>query len=183
MEFQNTLYFKHEGKEYTEAVLKAVNDFYENCGIDTVIVASTTGRTALKAGQLLNNNIRIIAVPFQSDRQAKWGAPIDEIIEECKKMNIEFLPDDPKVSFIDKEKSDVVNAWRVVSRGFKVAIQCASMCVDTGLIPEGKTVIALGGRVQGADTAIVLEAYSFENMLKSNVLSIIALPKKKLARD
>ena len=179
MDLQNTLYFEQEGKEYTEATLEAVNNFIERSNVDTVVIASTTGQTALRAGQILNGNIRIIAVPFQSDRQAKWGAPSEKTVQECKKLNVEFLPEEPKVSFIDKERPDVVNAWRVLSRGFKVAVQCASMCVDTGLISEGKKVIALGGRVHGADTAVVLETYGFENILKSNVINIIALPKKK----
>jgi len=173
-----TVYFEIEGESNTSNTLEAVKKALARVKVDAVIVASTTGETAAKAGEVLGNSIRIIGVPFQSDRQTKWGAPTTENVSKCKELGVELLPDEPKVLFIDSERPDIVNAWRVVSRGFKVALQCASMCVDTGLIPEGSTVIALGGRIRGADTAIVAEIYGYDKILKSSIKEIIALPKK-----
>ncbi len=179
MKTESTLYFEKEGKDNTSATLEAVAKAAKRLGIDTVVVASTTGSTAVKAGEILGNSIRIIGVPFQSDRQAKWGAPTPDNISGCKELGVELLPDEPEVRFIDSERPDIVNAWRILSRGFKVAMQCASMCVDTGMIKEGSAVIALGGRVQGVDTAIAVEIYGYEKILTSNVIEIIALPQKR----
>lgn len=179
MKTAETTYYEIEGSANTICTLKKVKDVIKRLQINTVIVASTTGATAVKAGEIIGKNVRIISVPLQLEQQAIWGAPTADNLQKCKELGIEFIPNNPKVMFIDTEKPDIANAWRVISRGFKVALQCASMCVDAGLIQEGSTVIALGGRINGADTAIVVEIFGYNNILKSNILEIIALPQQK----
>jgi len=179
MKTVETRYYESEGSDNTICTLEIVKNAIERLQINTVIVASTTCSTAVKAGEVIGKTARIIGVPFQSDRQLKWGAPTEDNILKCKKLGVELLPDEPKVAFVDAERPDIVNGWRVVSRGFKVALQCASMCVDTGLIKEGSTVIALGGRISGADTAIVVQIFGFEHILKSNIIEILTLPQLK----
>jgi len=175
-----TVYFEIEGEVNISNTFESVKRALSRIKVDAVIVASTTGETAVKAGEALQGKaIRIIGVPFQSNRQAKWGAPAPNNISRCKELGVELIPDEPQVKFIDSERPDIVNAWRVVSSGFKVALQCASMCVDTGMIKEGSLVIALGGRVQGIDTAVAVEIYGYDKILKSKIIEIIALPQKR----
>ncbi len=179
MKTLETVYYEIEGSANTICTLEIVKNAIGRLQTSTVIVPSTTGATAVKAGEIIGQTARIIGVPFQSDRQAKWGAPTADNILKCRELGVELIPNEPKVIFIDAERPDIVNAWRTVSRGFKVALQCASMCVDTGLIKEGSTVIALGGRISGADTAIVVEIFGYENILKSNIIEILTLPQQK----
>jgi len=49
------------------------------------------------------------------------------------------------------------------------------MCVDTGLIPEGATVLSCGGTSEGADAAVLMTAFGFENAQKNRIHEIIAM--------
>ncbi|MCP4177995.1 MAG: hypothetical protein GY756_09530 [bacterium] len=180
---KNTLYFNNGGVEQSIPTLEAVRKWLPIIKPEAVIVSSTTGETALKAGETLkNDNIRLIAVTFQKNLWPKWGSPDKTYLSEAKKLGVEFLPNEPIVSFLDSERSDIVNAWRTISSGFKVAIQVASMCVDTGMINPGANIIALGGTVHGSDTAITAEIYGYEDILKTNITGIIAMPTAKRVR-
>ena len=59
-----------------------------------------------------------------------------------------------------------------------MALQVASMCVDTGLLEDGAFVIALGGTERGADTAVAVQTRGYADILKSNVTEIIAMPSE-----
>jgi uncharacterized protein len=180
MKTQNITYFENAGSHNTIDTLKAVKNRANSLKPEAIIIASTTGATALKAAEILNTTeIDIIAVPFQKNLWSKWGSPKEEFAGKAKIMGVKFIPNKPEVVLIDRERADIVNAWRVLSTGCKVAIQCAAMAVDTGLVKEGAKVISIGGRVTGADTAIVLHAYSTENVLKSKVNEIITMPSNK----
>ncbi|HJO92808.1 MAG TPA: hypothetical protein QF753_05375 [Victivallales bacterium] len=174
------LYFKDGGVQHTISTLEAVKKWLPIIKPEAVIVSSTTGESALKAGQILGKeDVRIIAVSFQENLWSKWGAPNNNFVQESKKLGVEFIPAKPVVSLLDAEHPDIVNAWRTISSGFKVALQVASMCVDTNLIESGARIIALGGTVHGSDTAVAAEIYGYKDILKTNVNCILAMPSAK----
>ncbi|HIJ72888.1 MAG TPA: hypothetical protein HPP83_02195 [Candidatus Hydrogenedentes bacterium] len=176
-----TLYFEKGGREHSQAALSAMKERAEamDPAPEAIVVTSTTGDTALKAAQAFKGTgRRIIAVPFQKHLWAAYAGLNPEHRAACAELGVEFLPDEPRVPLVDEERPDIVNAWRVVSQGFKVALQAASMCVDTGLVEDGAVVMAAGGTSSGADTAIVVQTRGHADILRSNVLEIIAMPKR-----
>ncbi|HIJ66335.1 MAG TPA: hypothetical protein HPP77_10335, partial [Candidatus Hydrogenedentes bacterium] len=135
-----TLYFEKGGREHSQAALSAMKERAEamDPAPEAIVVTSTTGDTALKAAQAFKGTgRRIIAVPFQKHLWAAYAGLNPEHRAACAELGVEFLPDEPRVPLVDEERPDIVNAWRVVSQGFKVALQAASMCVDTGLVEDG----------------------------------------------
>jgi len=173
-----TLYFEEGGQQQTEATLEAARQRALEVKPEAVIVTSTSGKTALKAAAIFEGTgMRLIAAPFQKHLWEQYAAPDPEMAAQCRQMRVEFLPDEPAVPLLDTERPDIVNAWRAVSHGFKVALQVASMCVDTGLLPDGAEVIAIGGSGTGADTAILVETHGYDQVLSSNVKEIIAMPR------
>jgi len=177
----STLYFEKGGREHSEDVLKAMEE--RACAMDprpeAIVVTSTSGETALKAAEVFQGKgFRIIAAPFQKHLWDQFRGPAPELVAKCKELGVEFLPDQPAIPLVDEERPDIVGAWRVVSQGFKVALQVASMCVDTGLIEDGTLVMATGGTSCGADTAVLVEARSYDEILKSNVVEIVAMPNR-----
>jgi uncharacterized protein len=177
---QGTVYFPKGGPERTEATLAAVKARALELKPAAVVVTSTSGKTALAAAKLFaGTGIRLIAAPFQKHLYDKYSPPDPKLAAECRKLGVEFLPDEPAVPLLDRERPDIVNAWRTVSQGFKVALQVASMCVDTGLLKPGDHVIAVGGSGRGADTAVAVETHGYQDVLKSNVTEIIAMPSHK----
>ena len=174
-----TTYFDKGGPEHTQATLQAAKDRATDLKPEAVIVTSTSGKTALEAAHIFaGTGSRIIAVPFQKHLWEKHSPPDSQLAAECRELGVEFLPDEPVVPLLDSERPDIVNAWRTVSQGFKVALQVASMCVDTGLLKPGAHVISIGGSGRGADTAIAVETCGYTNVLESNVTEIIAMPSR-----
>lgn len=176
-----TLYFEKGGSGHSEALLNAMRE--RACAMDprpeAVVVTSTTGETALKAARVFKGTgFRVIAAPFQKHLWGAYGGVDPKLRAACAELGVEFLPDEPRVPLLDEGRPDIVNAWRVVSQGFKVALQTASMCVDTGLLSKGALVIAAGGTGSGADTAIVVEIQGYATVLESNVVEIIAMPSR-----
>ena len=174
-----TAYFDKGGLEHTQSTLQAAKERTAEINLEAVIVTSTSGKTALEAAHIFSGTgTRIIAVPFQKHLWEKHSPLDPQLAAECRKLGVEFLPDEPIVPLLDSERPDIVNAWRTVSQGFKVALQVASMCVDTGLLKPGAHVISIGGSGEGADTAIAVQTYGYVDVLKSNVIEIIAMPSK-----
>jgi uncharacterized protein len=175
-----TLYFDKPGPQNTTAVLEAIRDWIPQVQPAAVIVTTTTGKTALEAARILKDTgARLIGAQFQKHVAEERDWHLDpELAAQCKEAGVEFLPDEPALELLDKERGDIVNAWRCLGQGFKVAVQVASMCVDTGLIPAGATVIAAGGSAKGADVAIVVKPFGAADIFKSKVNEIIALPIK-----
>ena len=175
---RTTVYFDEPGPANTTDTLELVREKAEGSGIWTIIVASTSGRTALQAAEIFAEGTpcRIICVPFQKHVWDRHGGPVPEIAEKCIEKQVLFLPDEPKVEFIDEGHPDIVNTLRCFSQGLKVAVQIASMCVDAGLVEAGTKVISVGGTSTGADTAIVVVPYDYDHILESRVKEIIAIP-------
>ncbi len=174
-----TVYFEKGGPKNTTSTLLAVKERITVIKPFAVIITSTSGKTALEAAQILSGTgIRLIAVPFQKHLWGKYSSPDPNLVAECCELGVEFLPDEPAIPMLSSEHPDIVNAWRTVSQCFKVALQVASMCVDTGLLKPGDEVISVGGSGRGADTAIAVRPYGYNEVLKSNVIEIIAMPSR-----
>lgn len=52
------------------------------------------------------------------------------------------------------------------------------MAADAGLIPVDEEIIAIGGRAQGVDTAVVLTPANMTNVFDLNIHEIIAMPRQ-----
>ena len=50
------------------------------------------------------------------------------------------------------------------------------MALDTGLIPYGEDIIAIGGSTRGADTAVIMRPAHANNVLDTKINEIICKP-------
>lgn len=181
MSDRKTVYFDKGGPDHTQATIEAAKRRAMELEPKpaAVIVASTSGKTGSAAARAFESTgVRVLVVPFQAGTEAgeKHGVADRTLKEQCERLGGTFIPDTPAYVFLDTTHPDIVAAWRVVSQGFKVALQVAAICVDLDLVEAGTDVIALGGSGKGADTAVLLTAQSTENALKMNVKEIIAMP-------
>jgi hypothetical protein len=63
------------------------------------------------------------------------------------------------------------------SQGVKVCVEIAVMALDSGLVPPGEKVIAIGGTGRGADTALVVVPAHSQNFLETRILELICMPR------
>ncbi|MEM1537810.1 MAG: pyruvate kinase alpha/beta domain-containing protein [Candidatus Nezhaarchaeales archaeon] len=169
-------YFDEPGPLNTDRVIEAVSLRINETGIRKVIVASTSGRTALKFAKALKGKASIIAVSYRDMEPSIVGELKSlgvEVVERC------HLP--LHVKGVDLAR----NAYYTLGQGFKVAVEVTLIAVDKGLVKVGEQVISVGGTDVGADTAVIVKASSSSEMFtgpidrRLEVVELIAMPRHK----
>ncbi|MEM4406097.1 MAG: pyruvate kinase alpha/beta domain-containing protein [Candidatus Methanomethylicaceae archaeon] len=191
-------YFLNPGEENTDLVVEAVTKYIERSDIRDVVVASTSGATALKFAKALKDEARIICVsesPFRREWGNEYPCIDPKIQEELEKLGVivldripyvlhGFLYETSKYSFPTPETifKETLYAF---GQGMKVAVEVVLSAVDCGVLEPFKDVIGVGGSGVGADTAIVLRStypgtvFSKEKEKRLEIREIIAMPLQK----
>lgn len=185
MEYK-TVYFEKSGPDNTEETLKIVHEWADRLDIQTILVATTTGQTGVKAVELLKNH-NVIVVTHSTGFQEE---NVQELIAE-KKSRIEALGGKiltcqhafagisraVRLRFKTYEIDDIVaNTLRVLGQGFKVAAEIALMSADAGLVRTDQNVIAVGGTGHGADTAVVIKPVNVARFFDLKIRGILCKP-------
>lgn len=188
------IYLDSVGEENTEAVIEAAAKRAAELGISHIVVASTSGRTALKMAEAVKGrSIKVIGVSHQYGQKEKgeW-----EVEEEYKKrleeLGAVITTQSHMFSGIERSitkkfggysRTEVIaDALRsLFGKGFKVAIEVAIMAADSGHIPVSNNteIIAIGGTRWGADVALVLRPAHSNDFFSLQVREIIAMPRAK----
>ena len=193
-----TLIFENEGIQNTEATLDAAAKRARKLGINQLVVATTTGGTALACAERMQD-LKIAAVTMHAiDREIrvmrhgeKLRAKDPALMEKARRAGVQFYtgvhPFRGAVSSALHEALGGYSAHDVLahsvmhwfSTGMKVAIECSLMAADGGLLDVSRDAIALGGYRGGADTAVVLKpAYSYR-MFELKIREILAFPRER----
>ncbi len=162
-----TLYFDEPGPMNTDETLGRVREYAEKHGTGTVLIATTTGKTALKALSLLPGK-KIIAVThaagFDKENEQELLPKNREKIEQmggriltCQHA-LAGISRAVRFKFKTYEIDEIVaNTLRIMGQGVKVAVEIALMAADAGLVRTEEDVLSVAGTGAGADTAIVLK--------------------------
>ena len=70
----------------------------------------------------------------------------------------------------------MADTLRMISRGIKVCVECATMALDAGAIDYQKAVVCIGGSGAGADAACVMTPEYAHNILKTKVHEFLCMP-------
>jgi hypothetical protein len=186
-----TVYFdKPGGRENTSRTLALARKRAEALGITTLVVASTTGATAVKAMAALKS-FRVIVVShtagFEEPNVQEFTAENRKIVEAEGGVIVTAahafggiqralnpIPHPPPSHAI----GDVVAmTLRIFGEGTKVACEIAAMAADAGLVRNDEEIIAIGGTGRGADTALVLKPEYLHRFFKTRVKEIICKPR------
>lgn len=193
-----TVYFESPG-QYTDEVLRIAKQRAQELGIKTVVVASTTGATAVKAVNALEG-LKVIAV---SHSQGVREPNTQEFTEGSRKQfeiqggilltathvfgglnralgqgSIEPAPRSYVIGDI------VAQTLRIFSQGMKVVCEIAAMAADAGLVRTDEDVIVIAGTGavatgRGADTAVVLKPAYAHEFFDMRVKEILCKPLTK----
>ena len=183
----NTVYFENPGKENTEAVFDIARRRAEERGINTILVASTTGETAVKAVKALKG-LKVIAV----SHVAGFRGPGTQEFTEANKKTVEAgggtvltaahtfsgVSRAPRTKLNTVTIGDIIaNTLRIFGQGTKVACEIAMMAADAGLVRADEEVICIGGSASGADTAVVLKPVNSNDFFDLKVKEILCKPR------
>jgi len=170
------VYFLESGPENTDDVLNAVARRLKEKNIETVVVASTSGRTGVKFAETLKGKAKVIAISHEE-------------MEPKLKQNIIRLggvaADKTHLPFSERGLEKVRDTFYTLGQGFKVAVEVILIATDKGLVKPYKDVIGVAGTDRGSDTAIIARATTTKEIFskdvekKLEVREIIAMPLKK----
>lgn len=183
---KSIVYFPEPGPHNAEQVLRIVKTRAEELGITTVLVASTTGETAVKATETFRS-MRVIVVShcagfrepntqeFSDENRRKAeanGATVLTATHAFAGLNWSMRKKFNMYLFEDI----VANTLRIFGQGMKVACEIAIMAADAGLVRTDKDVIAIAGTSRGADTALVLKPVNSQDFFDLKVKEILCKP-------
>jgi hypothetical protein len=197
-------FFSRPGKGNTDATLEAVQAYLKESGTPApVIVASISGRTALKAREtILEASIPILCVTGAPCWQNVPGISFPLISAETREQL--QTADISIVDSVPSSLSDTIEfsyarygyrspTWMFVEAllavggyGLKTAVECILMATDGGHIPPFIEVIAVGGSGKGADTAVVARSRFSTTVFSSDpdkrfvIHEILAMPRHKV---
>ncbi len=200
-------FFENPGKENTNKVIKAVVKRVEEGDIEATIIASISGRTAIKVAEHLEKSglkTKLVCVsgppswekfpeykfPLIRERERRklkgFGVQIIDQVEEPFKAITFRNWWEKKTIKVERPESDLF--WMTLicvgGHGFRTAVEVIFMAVEDGVIKVGERVIAIAGTGEGADSAIVMKACRFEDAVGSHppkrmkIEEILAMPKQ-----
>lgn len=187
---RKTLLFDKAGPAQTGPTLKAVRDRAVELGIKTVVLATTTGDTALKALDALEGTgVRVIGVTLQAGTWAQYDPPDPEKVKAATARGAQILTSTHtlmgNVETAIREKFGgvppvelIAHTYYTFGQGMKVAVEVALMAADAGLVPTNKEVLALGGAGKGADTALVVTPKCSAEFFDLRIHEIVAMPRR-----
>ncbi len=183
-------YFKKPGHRNTEEVLRLAKQRAKELGIKQVVVASVTGKTALRAAEVFRGTgVKLTAVTYHAGYSNPDEIEISAVNRKSlEKKRVSVLMATHALSAVEKSFSKRFGA---VSRseavgealsslfggGMKTCVEILLMAADAGLISTSEEAIAIAGLGAGADTAIVALPSNSNRFFDLQVKEIICMPR------
>ncbi len=190
-----TVYFEKPGKENTEEVFRIARQRAKELRINTILVASTSGVTAVRAMEVFTG-IRVIVVTHSTGYKKP---DFQEFSEENKKIveskggiiltaahafggldRAMRQSDIPEASATYVIGDIVATTLRVFGQGMKVACEIAVMAADAGVVRTDEEVISIAGtgaHGRGADIAVILKPDVAHRFFDMRVKEILCKPR------
>lgn len=181
-------YFENKGAENTDKVIELVKERREELGIKTILVASVSGKTALKLREAMEN-VNIVSITHHAGFKEKGKLEIiPEYVQKLNDNDIMLYAGSHALSGVGRGISNkfggvtpveiIAATLRLFGQGVKVCVEISIMAADGGLIPVDEEIIAVGGTAGGADAALVLKAANMNNFFDLQIKEIIAMPRQ-----
>jgi len=182
-----TIYFDKPGPKNTAQTLAVARERAIQLGIQTALVASSSGRTGVQAMEALQccqvvvvthstgfsgPNVQELLPAHRAAIEEKGGRILTcqhafgGVNRAVRKKLSTYLNDEI-----------IAYALRVFGEGTKVCIEIALMAADAGLVTVGEPCVAIGGTGGGADTALVLIPTNAQTFFDLRVLEVLAKPR------
>lgn len=181
-------YFRYCGEVNTEKVLYAVKSRCKETSLNKVVIASETGRSAIKALEILKEtSIKMIVVTHYP--ATTWGPKGNILIglkrkEHAKTMKIleengvkivqstrPFAPPSRSINWEYPPPEGIIDkTLEIFGAGTKIAIEAAIMATDAGEVEEDEEIISCAGTYKGLDTALVVKTAHSGHSLKNSRL-------------
>jgi len=185
-------YFEKPGEANTTDAARFAIERAKELKIRTIIVASTSGKTAeVFFDAMSKSGLELVVVTHVIGfiKPGEWEFS-EEIADRLQKQGVRIvtgthalsgleraLSRSPKVGGGSRTEAIAEALRRVVAVGLKVAVECVLMAADQGAIGIHEEVIAVGGTASGADTVCVIQPAHTGSFFDLQVREIVAMPR------
>jgi hypothetical protein len=189
---RKTWYFEKPGPANTMDAAHFAVGRAKELKIQTIVVASTSGKTAeifheaMKGSEL---DLVVVTHVVGFTKSGEWEFSQD-IARQLQKQGVKIvtgthalsgleraLSRSPKVGGGSRTEAIAEALRRIVAVGLKVAVECVLIAADQGTIGVDEEVIAVGGTASGADTVCVVRPAHTGNFFDLQVREIVAMPR------
>ena len=181
------VYFDKPGWRCTDEVLAICRRRADELGIQTAVVPSVTGYTALKALEVLQGMKLVVVTAHTGYAKANLQSFPEARRRELVARGVPVLTA-PHVfgglSYAMRDMYgtamlgvDMGHALRTLGQGMKVVIECPMAAMDAGLLTRGEEIISMGGTNRGVDTAVTLRPVHVRDFFALRVNEILCKPR------
>ena len=185
---RNICYFTQKGPVNTDKALQIALAGCEAHAVGKVVVASSTGETALKLQALANPSLEIIAVTYGA------GIKYTEKIEAFNRNAATLVDKGIRIvrgihafsgverGLENKYKSGLTplnilaDTLRMFCAGMKVCVEISTMAAEHGFIEPDNRVVAVAGSGNGADTAVLIKPAYAARIFETRIEAILCIP-------
>jgi len=181
-----TVYFEKPGSENTEEVLGIARQRAEELGIKTIVMASTSGNTAVRAMDVFQGLKVIVVTHVTGMREPNSQEFTEENRQIVESKGGKIVTAAHAFSGLNRTMRSKYNApalgdiiadtLRIFGKGLKVVCEITMMAADSGLVRTDEDAIAIGGTGNGADTAVVLRPANSHNFFDLKIKEILCKP-------
>ncbi|WP_458863550.1 pyruvate kinase alpha/beta domain-containing protein [Acidaminobacterium chupaoyuni] len=180
------MYFEKAGKANTEKTIELALKAAEEAKIDTIVVATGTGETALLLKDAAKKGMHIAVVTHVNGYQAPGEQEMPlETRKELEACGMQVVTATHVLSGAERGLSRkftgvypieiMAHTLRMFGQGTKVCVECAVMALDAGAIAPG-SVVAIAGTGRGADTCWIMRPAHAQDILDTKLDRLICKP-------
>lgn len=195
-------YFSEPGRQNTEDTFLIAKNRALELGIKTIVVASITGETGVKAVEAFDG-FKVIVVSHNTGyAEPNVQQMKSEYIKRIREKGAVILTTTSAFGGLSRAMRQaslmppgadyvigdiVANSIRIFGQGVKVACEVASMAADGGLVRTDEEIVSIAGTnlglkesARGADTALVLQPANVHLFFQTRVKEILCKPRELL---
>jgi len=184
-----TVYFEEPGPANTERTLEIGRRRAEELGLGSVVVATTSGATGVRATIAFPpSSFNLVIVSHSAGfREPDTQELLPEHREAILAAGAQLLTGTHVFGGIGRAvrrklstyQVDEIIAYtlRTLGQGLKVALEITMMAADAGLIRCDEEALVIGGTGSGADTAVIVRPAHAQDFFDLRVAEILCKPR------
>jgi hypothetical protein len=185
---KNIHYFKKKGPTNTQKALEVALEGCKEYAVNTIVVASSTGDTALRLQEMVDSSIDIIAVTYSAgikytDKVETFNRRVDTLLGK----GIRIVRGIHAFSGVErglenKYKSGltplniIADTLRMFGQGMKVCVEISTMAAEHGFILPDNRVVAVAGSGSGADTVVLIKPAFAARIFETRIEATLCIP-------
>jgi hypothetical protein len=182
------VYFTDKGPNNTGRTIECAVACCREQSIAKIVVASSSGETALKLREMADPACEVIAVTYcAGSRFADKVEAFNANRQKAEEVGIKIVRGIHALSATERTFENkygakliplnlVSDSLRMLGQGMKVCVEVAIMAAEHGFVTPSEEIVVLGGSGSGADTAVVLRPAYAAAMFDLKIRQILCKP-------